>query len=36
MIYIYLDGHTKMNDVQTAVQILMPNEKYNPSQGIKD
>ena len=36
MIYIYLDGHTKMNDVQTAVQIFMPNEKYKPAEGITD
>ncbi|MCD8037102.1 MAG: coproporphyrinogen dehydrogenase HemZ [Clostridiales bacterium] len=36
MIYIYLDGHDKMNDIQTAVQIFMPNEKYKPVEGIQD
>ncbi len=35
MIYIYLEGHEKMNDVQTAVQIFMPNEKYKPVDGIQ-
>ncbi len=35
MIYIYLDGHEKMNDIQTAVQIFMPNEKYKPVDGIQ-
>ena len=36
MIYIYMDGHDRMNDVQTAVQIFMPNEKYKPVDGIQD
>ncbi len=35
MIYIYLEGHDKMNDIQTAVQIFMPNEKYKPVDGIQ-
>lgn len=34
MIYIYLQGHDKMNEVQTAVQIFMPNEKYKPETGV--
>ena len=36
MIYIYLQGHDKMNEVQTAVQIFMPNEKYKPENQIMD
>lgn len=36
MIYIYLQGHEKMNDVQTAVQIFMPNEKYKPTEQVMD
>lgn len=35
MIYIYLDGHERMNDIQTAVQIFMPNEKYKPVDGVQ-
>ncbi len=35
MIYIYLEGHEKMNDVQTAVQIFMPNEKYKPVESVQ-
>ncbi len=35
MIYIFLDNHEKMNDVQTAVQIFMPNERYKPVDGIQ-
>ncbi len=36
MIYIYLQGHEKMNDVQTAVQIFMPNEKYKPTDQVME
>lgn len=36
MIYIYMDGHDRMNDVQTAVQIFMPNEKYKPVDSVQD
>jgi len=36
MIYIYLVGHEKMNEVQTAVQIFMPYEKYKPTEAIMD
>lgn len=35
MIYIYLDGHDRMNDIQTAVQIFMPNEKYKPVDSVQ-
>ncbi|MEA4973824.1 MAG: coproporphyrinogen dehydrogenase HemZ [Candidatus Metalachnospira sp.] len=36
MIYIYIQGHEKMNDVQTAVQIFMPNEKYKPTEQVME
>lgn len=36
MVFIYLEGHERMNAVQTAVQIFMPNEKYKPVEEVQN